>query len=204
MMKHLLSTIVFLLGFSTLMGCGPSKAEIEAQRRADSARIVDSVLAVERQRVADSLRIADSIQTADSIAQANLLKQIESTYNIIAKDWEDGAKVIISRYGTARLKSTYAKFGSSSGIEACYLLKVDYTDGYMTIKGKSVNRINDNSCQLIYKTYYNGPEDVVEDYGTATLTMVRENGTWLIDDIEEDGYNTSFMKDPKAYRHYAP
>ena len=202
-MKKLLSVVALFIGLCTVVGCGPSKAEIEAQRRADSARIVDSVLAIERQRVADSLRIADSIQTADSIAQANLLKQIESTYNKIAKDWEDGAKVIISRYGTARLKSTYAKYGSSSGIEACYLLKVDYTDGYMTIKGKSVNRINDNSCQMNYKTYYNGPENV-EDYGTATFSLVRENGTWLIDDIEEDGYNASFMEDPKAYRHYAP
>lgn len=202
-MKKLLSLVALFIGLCTMMGCGPSKAEIEAQRRADSARLVDSVRSAERQRIADSIHIADSIRATDSIAQANLMNQIESTYNKIARDWEDGAKAIISRYGTAKLKNTYAKYGSSSGIEACYLLKVDYTDGYMTIKGKSVNRINDNSCQMNYKTYYNGPEDV-EDYGTATLTMVRENGTWLIDDIEEDGYNVSFMKDPKAYRHYAP
>lgn len=202
-MKNLLSVITLLLSLCTIVGCGPSKAELEAQRRADSARIVDSVRAAERQRIADSLRIADSIQTADSIAQVNLLKQIESTYNKNARDWEDGAKAIISRYGTDRLKSTYAKFGSSTKIEACYLLKVDYTDGYMTIKGKSVNRIDNKSCQMFFKTYYNGPE-IVEDYGTATFSLVREDGTWLIDDIEEDGYNISFMKDPKAYRHYAP
>lgn len=63
-MKELLSLVALFIGLCTMMGCGPSKAELEAQRRADSARIVDSVRAAERQRIADSLRIADSIQTA--------------------------------------------------------------------------------------------------------------------------------------------
>ena len=83
-----------------MIGCGPSKAEIEAQRRADSARIVDSVRAVERQRIDDSLRIAaymenaritDSIREANTMVLEKLMKMITQTFNnSSANSWMGG------------------------------------------------------------------------------------------------------------------
>ena len=67
-MRKLLSIITLFIGVCTMTGCGPSKAETEAQRLADSARVADSLHMVDSIRMADSIRVADSIQVADSTA----------------------------------------------------------------------------------------------------------------------------------------
>ena len=65
-----------------MVGCGPSKAEIEAQRRADSMRIADSLRIVDSIRIADSIRVADSIRAADSIAhEKTVIQFITNMYN---------------------------------------------------------------------------------------------------------------------------
>jgi hypothetical protein len=70
------------MGLCTMIGCGPSKAEIEAQRRADSIRIADRLRIVDSIRTADSLRRADSIRIADSTAHAKKVIQfISDMYN---------------------------------------------------------------------------------------------------------------------------
>lgn len=70
-MKRLLFVISFFVGLCTMIGCGPSKAEIEAQRRADSVRVADSLHIVDSVRRADSIRVADSIKVADSTERVN-------------------------------------------------------------------------------------------------------------------------------------
>jgi tryptophan synthase beta subunit len=66
-----------LLALSIIAGliitaCGPSAAELEAQRQADSARIADSIAAVqaEQQRVADSIAAAAAADSAAKAAEA--------------------------------------------------------------------------------------------------------------------------------------
>ena len=81
-MKKLLSLAAVFIGLCTMAGCGPSKAEIDAQKRADSLRVVDSIRIVDSIRVADSLRIVDSIRVADSIAHTNqVITFITDMYN---------------------------------------------------------------------------------------------------------------------------
>ncbi|MBQ9554701.1 MAG: hypothetical protein IJV05_00595 [Muribaculaceae bacterium] len=112
------------------------------------------------------------------------------------------AKAIISRYATASLKSTYAKHGHDEPDgTGCYLLWGDYTDGYTTLDGKSVIDITDNSCKMIFGVCYVGPDGEYEEFDRATFTLVREGDKWLIDDIEEDRYSSSFMENPQGYRH---
>jgi len=213
-MKNLLSVIALSLGICAMMGCGPSKAEIEAQRRADSARIVDSMRALESQRVNDSLalearlraaereRIADSIREVNGRELEGLMKKIARTFNNNGRDWMGGTKAIIARYATADLKSTYARYGHDEPDgTGCYLLWGDYTDGYTTLVSKSVTGITENSCQMTFGVCYNGPGGEYEEFDRATFTLVCEDGKWLIDDIEEDRYNASFTENPQAYRH---
>lgn len=126
-----------------------------------------------------------------------IMNEIENCYN------HRGRNEMIATYGSQRLKDTFARYGNPPGYEMCYLLMVDYSDGDMSILGRSVTGIADNSCQMNFKTLYNGP-DITEDYGTATFSMVLEDNQWLIDDIEEDGYDASYRQDPKAYIHIAP
>ncbi len=61
--------VVSVVAVLIAAACGPSAAEKEAQRIADSARIADSIAAVdaEKQRIADSTAAA---QAADSVAKA--------------------------------------------------------------------------------------------------------------------------------------
>lgn len=206
-MNRIISIIALFMGLCTMMGCGPSKAEIEAQRRADSARIADSVLAAERQRVADSIQTAKSMREADSITQVKIMKEIESTFNRSDKADCTGIDAIVSKYASPRFKSTYAKYGkySASDNTECYLLRENI--GYHALRGLSVTNITQNSCQLNFKTTYHETDDPTEgvtDAGITKITLIREDGNWLIDDIEESGYKTSFMKDPKSYRQVAP
>ena len=207
-MKNLLSIFTVFVGFCAMMGCGPSKAEIEAQRRADSARIADSVLAAERQRVADSIQTAKSVREADSIAQVKIMKEIESTFNKNDKANGTGIDAIVSKYASSRFKNTYAKYGKYSATDntECHLLSSNI--GYQILKGISVTNNTGNSCQLNFNTRYydpayDNPADCISDVGITTITLIREDGKWLIDDIKEDGHNTSFMKDPKSYRNEA-
>lgn len=212
-MKNLASIIALLIGLCTMMGCGPSKAEIEEQRRADSARIVDSVRAVERMRIDDSLRIvermkmAERSRIADSIREANtkelesLMKKIAQTYNASARDWK-GTGAIISKYATASLKSTFAKHGHDlPDGTGCYLLRGDFTDGYTTISGESVGNVTDSSCRMVFNLYYNGPGGEHDEFDRATFYLVREGGKWLIEDIEQNSLDSSFMENPRSYRH---
>ncbi len=212
-MKNLLSAITLLLGLCAIVGCGPSKAEIEAQRRADSARIADSVRAVERQRIDDSIyivqrreaaeraRIADSIREANTVVLEGLMKKIAQTFNSNGREWKKGTAAIIAKYGTANLKSTYAKHGHDEPDgTGCYLLWGDYSDGYTTIDCKSVTDVTENSCKMVFGVCYNGPGGEYEEFEKATFTLIREGDRWLIDDIEEDRFNSSFVEDPQTYR----
>ena len=218
MMKQIISVITLFMGLCTMMGCGPSKAEIEAQRRADSARIVDSVRAVERMRIDDSLRIvermrlAEQSRIADSIREVNtrvvesMMKKIAQTFNNSGREWKSGTDAIISKYATTSLKSTYAKYSKfdySDGT-GCYLLHGEYSDGYTTLIGKSVDYNSDTSYDVIYGVCYNGPGGEFDEFDRATFTLVLENGKWLIDDIEEDRFNSSFMENPQGYRGLVP
>ena len=213
-MKKFLSVIALLIGVCSIMGCGPSKAEIEEKRRADSARIADSVRTLERQRIEDSLRIvsrmqfAEKTRVADSIREANtmeleaLMKKIAHTFNSNGREWKMGTKAIISKYATSSLKRTFARYGNDEPDgTGCYLLWGEYSDGYTTIVGKSVTGVTENSCSMTFGVYYNGPGGEYEEFEEATFTLVREGNKWLIEDIDEDQYDSSFMENPRAYRH---
>lgn len=205
--------IVLAIGLCAMVGCGPSKAEIEEQRRADSARIVDSMRAVDRMRIDDSLRIvermrlAEQSRIADSIRETNtkvlesLMKKIAQTNNASAMDWR-GANAVIQRYATASLKSTFAKYGHDlPDGTGCYLLMGDFSDGYTTLSGESVEDVTDDSCKLVFGLYYNGPDGEHDRYDSATFYMVREGGKWLIEDIVQDSFGSWFTEDPSSYRH---
>ena len=127
----------------------------------------------------------------------SLMNDMANCYNSRGRD------SMVAIYGSQRFKDTYAKYGHDTMEDGCYLLQVDYSDGEMSIKGNSVTNITDNSCELNFVTYYNGPE-IVEKYGTAKFSLILDNNKWVIDDIKEDGYKASFMNDPKSYRHYNP
>ncbi len=84
-MKGLLSVIsIFFIGFCALTGCGPSKAELEAQRLADSTRLADSL------HIADSIRLADSIRVADSTRAADSTARVKKAIQFITDMYDNG------------------------------------------------------------------------------------------------------------------
>ena len=53
---------------------------------------------------------------------------------------------------------------------------------------------------MVFGVCYNGPGGEYEEFEKATFTLIREGDRWLIDDIEEDRFNSSFVEDPQTYR----
>lgn len=169
-MKNILSIITFFIGLCFVTGCGPSKAEVEAQRRADSIRIADSI------RVLDSIRIADSTRVADSIAHdQKIIQFITNMYNH-EKYNDDG---FLHEHCTSKmikvLRDNYDYECDEGDCLAGWIFRSDSDDAYDMNKYGiiSVTPIGNNWYQYVF---YDRPHKA-----SRSIKVIDVNGKIMID-----------------------
>ena len=177
-MKKILSVIAVFIGLCSMISCGPSKAEIEAQKRADSIRIADSLRVVDSIRVADSLRVADSIRIADSTAHANKVIQfITDMYN--QHKFEDYS--FLHKHCTPKmikyLKENYDYDCETGDCLAVWVFRTDNQDSLNSKHG--VISVTQKGDDWYHYTFYD-----MGFKGAHDIKVIEQNGKLMIDGLK--------------------
>lgn len=135
---------------------------------------------------------------------------LEGLMRDIEKDMENNIGNTISKYGSQLFKDAYAKCCEDAnrlgGSYYCSLLS-PHIDSETSVKyiGKSVDDIQDNTCQLTYvELLHNHIEDIDYQRGEMYIMLILEGGRWQINDVKNSDNNYSFMENPSRYISYLP
>ena len=181
-MRKLLSVITVFVTLCSVMGCGPSQAEIAEQRRTDSLRVVDSLRVLDSLRIADSLRVADSIRMADSIANAQKEQEaiafITDMYN--NHKYEDYS--FLRKHCTAKmlkfLRDNYDYDCEDGNCLAIWMFRSDNQDG-INEKYGVISVIPQGDDWYQYTFYDMGYK------AARTIKVINDNGKMMIDGLKK-------------------
>ncbi len=173
--------MVYVLAFAmALASCGGNTGKTSEKETADSAVIAESDTGEQATDEAQSVR-----ERVESIYADVFGWYAKDTLNSASPDFE-------SRYMSSGYNVTYAKVDSIDTKNVGMVGLFDYNHwvcgqdwGDLSMKVMNVEKTGNKS----YKA-----EIEVHNLGTTThvnLTMVEENGQWLIDDIQQEGIQES-------------